>query len=807
MANNKLQPFSTYIDGQLVQLMGPDNTTLVYQYDQQQRCFYLRDSLFIASNKHGATHVSQDPVPTASCNTNGLMAAEDKCKLDEIVGTRLGVLGFQGAGFPDDGGWLQGDILLSAGSEFISLERVGNVIRFVVDVPTPFICSAEECFQIYWIQDETEAFAIRPPSCGGKLFGTNTYGEMKVYLFPESTVINPNNTFATLSQKGLYPTFIFKRYDDGTTSANEAELDIVLKRNTNSTSIVGWSFTPGALGIPQCVWYMGLDDGGDIIDFRLDPNPEPGLLGAVLYKSNSITKQMAVITGYEADVLSTNRYKAKFWSLSDTEAVGDEFTITNLQQRDLTNNIPVLDSSFGSILNVGQFVDVWTVLCGNINCYYCKESPILNVNGLWATLGAVEFGDTIAARQETPSLVTELVTARNDATLVDPYEWGLTNFDDPMLVFIPGAPTDADDLVIPASGQANYTFEIVSTPGSGVTPDRRYLRVNDDDTNNIQRPIFIWHRASIRNALIELHFARPTTSPSGFIFPPIDVLLRAPVSAVDSKYATIIDIGTFASGQYSGLNWVKLAGVHWHDLPPHGALKVIIYNGSYTYGQVVNYVGKLVDDTGDFIYVATADVPPAVNTVMEVLHEEYTTPAARLQFRHNISGHDIEMTPIVGTLDMSVEYHPLDISGSGFITGGEQSGLLDNFVQDFSTYEDGSTYWQIGSAETSTSGLDVSTEGFYILNGGVIAQGSVGAGTEYYNVLKIMVNESQVWMWWNNLLLPPAGSSNPYYTITDVVKYGKFGLRLWPGALLRRAVVRSKMHMFSEYSLGQLELT
>jgi len=791
MVDNKLQPYSTYIDGQLVQILGPDNTNLTYQYDSQQRMFYIRESLITASNTHGATHVSQDPVPDASCNTPGLMSANDKCKLDEIVGTRLGVLGFQGAGFPDDGGWLQGDIVLAAGSEFISLERVGNVIRFIVDVPAPFTCAAEECFQVYWIQDETEANALRPPSCGGKLPNINSYGELKVYLFPESTVINPNSTYSTLGNKGDYPTFIFKRYDDGMTSANEAEVDVVLKRNENGVGVVGWAFTPGATGTPECVWYVGTDDDGNRIDFKLSGDSEPGLLGALLYKGSSITKQMGVITGYTSSVLSTNQYKAKLWDITGQAVKGDEFTVTNVLQWDLDDDTLILDSALGTVLPLGQFIDVWSINCGSTTCYYCKETTI-NVNGLWATLGAVEFGNTIELRPEDDSAPTEPSDSVNDISLIDPNEWGVTNMDDPMLVFVSDGVGTEPDSVIPASGQANYTFSIVNTVGAGTTPDRRHLEVVDDDNgSNIQRPIFIWHRASLRNALMEVHFSRPVESTAGVLFPPVDVLFRAPISTVDTKYATITDTGAFNTGQYSGMSWVQLMGVNWHDLPSRGAIKVLMFDGSFTYGQTVQYAAKLPSSAGAAIYLATNDPLPAAGTVVEILHEEYTTTAARLQFRHNINSHDIEMQPIVGTLDMGTEYN---------LESTSPTDIADNFIQDFSSSEDGSVYWQNGEAETTTSGITTSESGFYILNGGVVST------VEYYNVLKIMVNEGQVWMWWNNLLLP-ADTGNPYYTITDVVKYGKFGLRLWPGSKVRRVILRSKLHQFSEFSLGQLELS
>ncbi|MDP6585964.1 MAG: hypothetical protein QF535_15040, partial [Anaerolineales bacterium] len=407
-----------------------------------------------------------------------------------------------------------------------------------------------------------------------------------------------------------------------------------------------------------------------------------------------------------SDVLSTNRYTAKFWSIGDQETVGSDFTITNLMQWDLTNDIQILDSSFGSILSVGQFIDVWTIKCGVTNCYYCQASPILNTNGLWATLGALEFGDTIESRPESDTNPTSAVNDVTDVSLIDRNEWGMTNIDDPMLVFVPGAgDTDGNpDITIPAAGIANYTVQTINT--ADTTMDRRYIQIDDDDGgDNIQRPVFIWHRASLRNALIEVHLARPIESPSGSNFPPIDVLLRAPVSTVDSKYATVIERGTFNSGQYNGLNWVKLGNLDWHDLPPHGAFKVIMFNGSYTYGQTFSYTAKLIDDSADFVFVVTSDPTPAQFSVVEFLHEEYTTPAARLQFSHNVNTHDIEMTPTIGTLDMSTDYA---------LENTAPTEAFDNFVQDFSSSEDGATFWQNGNAETTTTGITVSDEGFYI---------------------------------------------------------------------------------------------
>ena len=283
MALVKIPSHTTLQDAQFITIQGPDQITTGYKYDLQQRALYFKESQVIYPSFHGATHVAEDPVPTASCDLEGLMSANDKCKLDAMLQMRVGVLGFQGAGFPDDGGWMQGDIILAAGTEFISLERIGNVVRFTVDSPIPLVCNCEECNQIFWVQDETDIASVRPPVCSGKLPGVNAYGEMKIYLFPESTIADPNDASATLNNKGNYPAFIFKRYDD-TIVPGAAEHEMILKRDENNIlqTEIGWAFTPGATGVPEMVWFMGKDNDGSQVRFDLNPESEPGLLGSLL---------------------------------------------------------------------------------------------------------------------------------------------------------------------------------------------------------------------------------------------------------------------------------------------------------------------------------------------------------------------------------------------------------------------------------------------------------------------------------------------------------------------------------------------
>lgn len=175
MALYHIPQLSDLTDGQFIRVEGPDGINSGFQFNSENRTLYVKESQIIFPSFHGVSHIAEDPVPSATIDSNGLMSADDKARLDSILQMRLGVLGFHGAGFPDDGGWMQGDIILSTGSELLSIEKIGNVVRFTVDTTIPLNCGCETCAQIYWIQDETDTVAIRPPSCGGKLPGVNGY--------------------------------------------------------------------------------------------------------------------------------------------------------------------------------------------------------------------------------------------------------------------------------------------------------------------------------------------------------------------------------------------------------------------------------------------------------------------------------------------------------------------------------------------------------------------------------------------------------------------------------------------------------
>jgi hypothetical protein len=441
----KLPLIEDLVDKQFFQVPVADGILAGFQVDQETKTFYAKESQIIIPSMHGITHIAADPVPDATSDLHGLMPADDKAKLDALVQMRLGILGFQGAGFPDDGGYLSGDILFAAGSEFISIERIGNTVRFTVDSPIPLNCGCESCAQIFWIQDESEARAIRPPSCNGVMPNVSTYGELKVYLLPESTIVDPQDPLAVLNTKGNYPVFIFKHYDNGITPF-EASHEMVLRRNANLTTNVGWAFTPGSTNVAQMVYYMGSDANGAQIKFELWPESVSGLLGQMLYRGNLLTKMPAVITGYSSTILNTNQYTVKKWNIKNATTVGSAFTATNTWKYtnpESTSKILVMDAATG-ILPIGSLVDLYqfeTARSGlnrTVQSFFIKE-PNINPANLWTMAGIVRFGDLYTAREEinNPSTGSDLAASERDVSDVRLFErtvWGLLGFEDRLIL-------------------------------------------------------------------------------------------------------------------------------------------------------------------------------------------------------------------------------------------------------------------------------------------------------------------------------------------------------------------------------------
>jgi hypothetical protein len=649
----KVPPIDSLSNDQFFQVPVADGLLAGYQVDKATRTYYSRESQIIIPSMHGITHVSEDPIPDATCDLHGLMPADDKCKLDTLLQMRLGILGYQGAGFPDDGGFLTGDIILAAGSEFISIERVGNTVRFSVDSPIPLNCGCESCSQIFWIQDESEPRAIRPPSCNGIIPDVSSYGELKVYLLPSNAIVDPQDPLETLSTKGQYPAFIFKRYDNGITPY-EANLDVILRRNENNTTNVGWAFTPSTVSHAQCIWWMGSDKNGGQIKFEFWPDSEPNLFGSLLYRGHLITKMPCVIIGYEPDVLTTNRYILSKWDLKDAQAVGSSFVATNVWRylNPTTTSTGSTGTSTGNpktlvtdntvgILQVGTIVDIYQIEISRsgmtriVRSYFTKE-PNLNPAYIWGLTGAVQFGDLLTAREEINQQNSSAITASelgvSDVRLFEKGEWGLTNFEDRLLLSDNGTMYIASDGITsydPSSEPVNN--DIVadvdsSIPGLKISKTVRTLQGDIDgdgtvtendlkifacaygssigdanynavcDFNNdgkidvkdlaiigqyfdlgidrvSDRPVFLWHRANHKNVYVKMKLGMPLED--AHVFPPYDLLLDAPVDSFDDTYMKVMKRGIYTAGPFTGSPYIIVKGQHWRDLPSQGIIRIL----------------------------------------------------------------------------------------------------------------------------------------------------------------------------------------------------------------------------------------
>ena len=340
---------------------------------------------------------------------------------------------------------------------------VNGIIVHNCDNQIPLACGCETCAQIFWISDESEARAIRPPSCNGVMPDVCAYGELKIYTFPESLLVDPKDPMKALSQKGNFPTLIFKRYDNAVTPY-ENQFEMVLKRNSNSTSNTGWSFTPGpALSQPQCVWWMGSDNAGNQTKFELWPEKEPLLLGSVLYKGHLITKKSAVIVDYDPNVLTNNQYVLRLWDVNTAQCVGDRFNATNTWRylnpeksvSDLQNPKQLVKDATVDLLPIGSLVDIWefeinrTADARLTKAFFMKQ-PELNPAALWNLNGAVQFGDLFVARYEVNLPKNDSAEAASEINIPDVriFErtiWGMNNFEDRMILSDDGGEVEACD--------------------------------------------------------------------------------------------------------------------------------------------------------------------------------------------------------------------------------------------------------------------------------------------------------------------------------------------------------------------------
>ena len=187
--------------------------------------------------------------------------------------------------------------------------------------------------------------------------------------------------------------------------------------------------------------------------------------------------------------------------------------------------------------------------------------------------------------------------------------------------------------------------------------------------------------------------------------------------------------------------------------------------------------------------------------VLELMPQDYTSLACRLEFGYDALTGLLTLQVKIGTLDMTKQYEQ------------NATGSSDDYVRGLA---DGHTvsaiYTQAGTYSGVGTKPDTSPDSFVIYDGGL------QTGGEFWNKLEIICREDQVWVWWNELLLPPSGTlsaqlaqpvsvSSPFFPIPTQTNQGKYGVRMWPGSYLRRLTVKSQLTSMSELRYGQLEIS
>lgn len=807
---SKLPSFNNLSDQQSILVQGPDGATSTYQFDSQTRSLQRTDCSVAVSCKHGVTHIGDDPIPGATCSSPGLMSADDKCKLDAFTGTRIGVLGFQGAGMPDDGGFLEGDIILAAGSDFITLERVGNIIRWNVEIPVPLRCDCDECAELFLVQDSTDVDKVRPSNCAGRIPGLNVYNEIGSYLVPRSAAINAVDTDAVLGQKDQYPAMIFKRFNN---EPGLAEFQLILKRTSanDPTAEIGWTFTPGDSqtgGTVTNVFAMGRDDSGSLMRFSFIPEKEPGLLGGLFYQGNLITKKMAVVVGYEETVIEDNRYILREWDMVANTAKKDPFTARNVweyrnPENALSGTNPQrlqLDSQ-NQLLPIGTLVELWAFQIGASGTgsairYFFSKRPDIDPNSVWTTLDCVQFGSELISRDESiggtggvlPSvMVSDLRNFEKD-------NWGLTGYDDPLIY------NTVDATNITGGG-----FDVNADSRVRIDTVRPGLIVDGPDggTSAVPvRPVHLWYRAGQRNSYFRCLIGRPENSD----YTPIDLLFRAPIDSWDTRYLFTTEVDVVG-----GIGVVSVCGLDFTDIPPFGTLRNITPGSRRDFS--FNYSRKIVSmqgsATGGFgcsqISLIGYEGEPVPNIepgdVLELVHQDYDAPCLRLDWEVEPASNIQRVRFRTGNLNTGLAYS----EDAGSPKDDFVRGLDPGFVVS-------ATYSQAGFWSGIGSKPQTSLDEFSIYDGGAVLGGAVD---EFWNELEVMIRDNQLWIWWNKLLIPPDPTANtalptpvtidtPYFPVNS--GKGKLGLRMFPGTRVREVEVQAQTRLFNEFTNGNIKI-
>lgn len=831
MALPKIPLSSSLSDGQFITIEGPNGITTGYSYDSQQKALYFKESQVIYPSFHGVTHIAEDPIPPATCDTPGLMSSIDKCRLDSLLQMRVGVLGFQGSGFPEDGGWMQGDIILAAGSGFITLERFGNVVRFNVDSPIPLNCKSDRLADnpIYLVQDGVDTAAITTPVISGIMPNLKGYGEFSIYLFPQNGGFNATNPAPTQALSADKPALLFKR-QLSTVRADSAVHEMILRRD-GALIDTGWTFYPPAdtETKPSLIYYMGKDLDGTQITFKLDVADDPNVLGALLYKGHSITKQMAVIVGYTAELLSTNNYQLRRWDTFNANPIGATFTAKNVWQYNnpeasTTGSNPktiALDATI-DILPIGTLVDLWSFYNGVSYNYFFNKKPTLNPSYIWNWVGHLQFGDVgIARREIEPADMTVSLDASYQTDLakdIERSEWGITGFDDPLAPFHLAVDQGITNTDVNYQHRAVYDVDL---PGLVVQS------TSNPPSNYNERPVYLWHRKSLNNAFIRADIGRPEVE--GFTV--VDFLIRSAIDSNTEQYMKVI-----GTGLVHGRHYIRVVGASFHDIPRRGAIRVLPqspgYNLVFNYSYKSMFPGALDLTAGEFNYVdgygtvgtqgaldesslansiilisddANIPYPGSVGDIVELLHDDYNAKVVRCEFYRDINTNLVTLQVKCGTLDVARSYED-DMAGSldDLIRGMAPGYTVSNI------YTQADTYTGLG-AQPATN-----VPGFVIYEGGAVIG---GLQSEYWNRIEIMVRDNQVWVWWNKLLIPPNAErssalptpvavTTPYFQIpqTTYTSFGKYGIKMFPGSKLRQIDIRTQMTLMNEFVYGQLNL-
>jgi hypothetical protein len=527
---------------------------------------------------------------------------------------------------------------------------------------------------------------------------------------------------------------------------------------------------------------------------------------------------MGVITGYTTNILCNNQYAVRYWSVDNAEPINDAFTATNVWRYENPENSPdnlsaprtLVQDQTKDLLPIGTLVQLWEFKIGEscdvpILKRFFNLEPHLNPSNLWSHVDGTSFGDTYTRRYETDEGGTGTDDAVEDVCdyrILERDQWGITGFEDPLYVAPDNDPLNPNLIIINNRYQATIDENIPGLIVYEADP-------GTDPGTERERPIFLWHRSSHKNMRAKFKIGMPTDSR----FPPYDILLRAPIDRYDDVYARVVDAGTISTGCCAGYGYTIVEGIHWKDLPKDGALRIL--NGDdrdriWKYTQKVMYrtdtpttAIMLLNSTGDTFPTEVGTEPDLTPTIVELLHYDYNAPCVRIEFSvtNTTDVQSVQLQFKVGTLNMAKPYE-LD----------ESTDPSDDFVRGLSAYAVSRIYTQDGFCEDDSCAATSTPTDFRCYVGDKTTAG------EFFNEVEILYRDSQLWIWWNGLLIPPdttlsaqlpepVGVATPYFPLESNEEIGKFGMRLWPTAVVRSVDLYSQISHFSEFTYGQLEIT